>query len=133
MTLTPQDQHHLLAAEGWLELGDWLAANEELEEIEAVHRGLPSVLALRIRIYCAAGKWEMALVVGNRIASLCQDAEVHLSMAVANAALSRVTEAVGWLESALNLNQTQEFRLRAVEHSLLASVWSSLGASPSSR
>ena len=133
MTLTPQDQHHLLAAEGWLELGDWLAANEELEEIEAAHRAFPSVFALRVRIYCAAGKWEMALTVGNRVAEHIQDAELHLAMAVSNAALSQIREATRWLESALNLNQTEEFRLRALELSLLASVWSSLGASPSSK
>jgi uncharacterized protein HemY len=78
MIVSPQDWQHLLAAEGWLELGDWLAANEELEEIEATCRAHPSVFALRVRIYCAAGKWEIALQIGEVIAKTYADAELHL-------------------------------------------------------
>jgi hypothetical protein len=33
--LPVSDQHHLRAAEGWLELGDWRSANEELENVTA--------------------------------------------------------------------------------------------------
>jgi hypothetical protein len=32
--LTPEDSHHLRAAEGWLELSDHVSAFEELEEID---------------------------------------------------------------------------------------------------
>ena len=31
--LAPPDSHHLLAAQGWLELGNHLEANAELEQI----------------------------------------------------------------------------------------------------
>jgi hypothetical protein len=30
--LKPSDTHHLIAAEGWLELGDVVSASDELEE-----------------------------------------------------------------------------------------------------
>jgi uncharacterized protein HemY len=123
MTLTPKDQHHLLAAEGWLELGDWLAANEELEEIEATCRAHPSVFALRVRIYCAAGKWEIALQIGDVIAKGYPDAELYLAMAISCASLHRVPEASGWLEQALNLNQTPEFRLKALADLRLTEAW----------
>ena len=33
--LEVQDQHHLVATQGWLELGNPLEANEELEQITA--------------------------------------------------------------------------------------------------
>ncbi len=123
MTLTPQDQHHLLAAEGWLELGDWLAANEELEEIEAAHRSFPAVFALRVRIYCAAEKWEIALQIGEVIAKAYTDAELYLAMAISCASLHRVLEASGWLQQALNLNQTPEFRLKALADLRLTEAW----------
>jgi uncharacterized protein HemY len=123
MTLSPKDQHHLLAAEGWLELGDWLAANEELEEIDAPCRAHPSVFALRVRIYCAAGKWEIALQIGEVIAKAYADAELYLAMAISCASLHRVLEASGWLEQALNLNQTPEFRLKALDDLRLRQAW----------
>lgn len=38
-SLTPLDSHHLEAAQGWLELGNHLEANEELEKISPAMRG----------------------------------------------------------------------------------------------
>jgi hypothetical protein len=38
------DIHHLRAAQGWLELGNHLEANEELEKIAPALRAHPSVL-----------------------------------------------------------------------------------------
>lgn len=121
--LTPQDRQHLQAAEGWLELGDWLAANEELEEIDPPCRAYPSVFALRVRIYCAAGKWEIALQIGEVIAKGYADAELYLALAISCASLKRVPEARKWLEGAVNLNQTQEFKLKALDDARLNEVW----------
>jgi hypothetical protein len=59
--LTDSDRHHRRAAEGWLELGDHLSANEELEQIEPGNRARPAVLRRRWDIYAAARKWEAAL------------------------------------------------------------------------
>ena len=54
------DQRYLDAAEGWLGLGDHLAANEELEQITPKLRAHPFVLELRYKIYSAAKRWDMA-------------------------------------------------------------------------
>jgi len=45
--MSPADLRHLQAAQGWLELGNHLEANEELENITAKHRAHPAVLELR--------------------------------------------------------------------------------------
>lgn len=60
MKLDLDDQRQLDAAEGWLELGDWLQANEELELITPEMRSHPFVLRVRWGIYAKAKKWEMA-------------------------------------------------------------------------
>jgi len=55
-----QDRRQLKAAEGWLELGNWVEANEELEQITAEFRAHPSVLFLRYEVYTQAKKWDGA-------------------------------------------------------------------------
>src|ERR1017187_3279090 len=45
--LEPPDSHHLSAAIGWLGLGNWREANEELEKITSELRGHPDVLEVR--------------------------------------------------------------------------------------
>jgi len=56
--LNPPDSHHLQAAIGWLELGDHLEANEELENITPQMRVHPDVLDIRWEIYAKEKKWE---------------------------------------------------------------------------
>jgi tetratricopeptide (TPR) repeat protein len=57
----PPDSLHLLAAQGWLELGNHLEANEELEKITSCRRARPEVLELRWQTYAAAKKWDACL------------------------------------------------------------------------
>ena len=45
--LEPPDSFHLEAAVGWLELGNHLEANEELDQITASLRAHPDVLLVR--------------------------------------------------------------------------------------
>ena len=52
------DKRHLEAAEGWLELGLHLEANEELEKITPQLRGHPDALELRWHIFAKEKKWE---------------------------------------------------------------------------
>jgi tetratricopeptide (TPR) repeat protein len=68
--LEPPDTHHLLAAQGWLELGNHLEANEELEKITASLRAHPAVLAVRWEIYVTAKKWEAAVDIAAAIIQL---------------------------------------------------------------
>ena len=51
---TGADQIHLQAAEGWLGLGDYLSASDELNQITPSLRSTPDVLNLRCEIYSAA-------------------------------------------------------------------------------
>jgi hypothetical protein len=51
--LEPPDGFHLLAAHGWLELGNHAEANEELEKIAPELRARPDVLKVRWEIYAA--------------------------------------------------------------------------------
>ena len=56
-----EDRRHHYAAEGWLELGNRLEANEELEQITAELRAHPSVLFLRYEVYTKAEKGDGGL------------------------------------------------------------------------
>jgi hypothetical protein len=62
--LKPPDSHHLKAAEGWLELGNYLEANEELERIQPRVRAHPLVLEVRWTICAKAKKWEACVEIG---------------------------------------------------------------------
>src|ERR1035437_3751308 len=92
--LQPPDTLHLLAAQGWLELGNHIEANEELENITASLRAHPDVLKVRWEIYAAAKKWEAALDIAAAIAQLDPDDPlgwVHRSYALHE--LKRTAEA----------------------------------------
>jgi len=71
--LNPPDSLHLAAGQGWLELGNYLEANEELDKINARLRAHPDVLELRSRIYAKAGKWDACLEIAQAITRLAPD------------------------------------------------------------
>jgi len=81
------DKLHLEAAQGWLELGNWLEANEELENITAQLRAHPDVLRVRWEVYAKAKKWEVAAEVAQ---ALCQRVP---------------NEAFGWIHLAYALHE----------------------------
>lgn len=83
--LPPPDAHHLQAAEGWLELGDAVSANEELEKITASLRSHPDVLAVRWQIYAHAKKGEACLEIAEAIVKVAPgqaDGWIHRSYAL---------------------------------------------------
>jgi predicted Zn-dependent protease len=69
----PKDKHHFEAAQGWLELGNWVEANEELESLSFKVKVHPEVLAIRFQIYAKAGKWEYAAEIARSISELLPD------------------------------------------------------------
>jgi predicted Zn-dependent protease len=92
--LEPPDSIHLLAAQGWLELGSHIEANDELENISASLRAHPAVLAVRWEIYAAAKKWEAAVDIAAALIQLDPEDPVgwvHRSYALHE--LKRTTEA----------------------------------------
>jgi len=69
-SLSPPDSHHLQAAEGWIGLGNYADANEELEQITPENRAHPAVLEVRWQIYAKAKKWDAALDIASALAQL---------------------------------------------------------------
>ena len=61
------DIHHLHAAEGWLGLGCWREANDELHEITPEHIGHPSVLRIRWAVHDAGQQWDQAMEVATAL------------------------------------------------------------------
>ncbi len=68
--LEPPDSHHLSAAEGWLGLGDWKEAVEELKKIPPERRQHPEALEVLREIFVQAGKWKMAAEVAGHLVNM---------------------------------------------------------------
>jgi tetratricopeptide (TPR) repeat protein len=64
--LEPPDSHYVLAAQGWLELGDHREAAAELEKIGKRCRTHPDVLELEWSISAAAKDWNACVDAAER-------------------------------------------------------------------
>ena len=83
--LEPPDSMHLEAAQGWLELGNPVEANVELEQIEPDQRAHPDVLEVRWQIYAHTKKWHVCVDIAEGIVKLHPDravAWIHRSFAL---------------------------------------------------
>lgn len=65
--LEPPDTHHLLAAAGWLELGNAAEALAELDRIAPACRTLPEVLEVRWSAHAHAKAWDVCLNVASSL------------------------------------------------------------------
>ncbi len=68
--LQPPDSHYLSAASGWLGLGRYLEANEELEKISPENMAHPDVMEVLWHVYAKAGLWQICLDVASAIIKL---------------------------------------------------------------
>lgn len=68
MPLEPDNQRLLTAAQGYLELGLPLDANQEIESMAADVRHVPEFLAVRVGIYRALEAWPLMQVVARQLA-----------------------------------------------------------------
>ena len=85
--LQPPNAMHLLATQGWLELGNHIEANVELEKIAPQSQTHPDVEEVRWQIYAAAKEWEAALDIAAALIQLDPDDPlgwVHRSYALPN-------------------------------------------------
>jgi hypothetical protein len=73
MPLEPPDQQHWQAAVGYVELGTFQDANDQLEKIDPFNRAAPEVLALRLAIYHGLKKWELMQEIAKRLADFQPD------------------------------------------------------------
>jgi predicted Zn-dependent protease len=98
--LEPPDTHYLLAAIGWLELGNAAEAKAELAHVSPAHQDHPDVLELRWSILAEEKRWAEGLQ-------------------VAQALLRRAPErSSGWLH--------QAYALRRVPDGSLQKAWAAL-------
>ena len=67
------DPMHLKAAAGWIQLGDYDSANEELENIRAEWRAHPDVLELRWLIYSHDEQWDACLDIASAVVKMAPD------------------------------------------------------------
>jgi tetratricopeptide (TPR) repeat protein len=65
--LEPPDQQYWQAAVGYVELGMFQDANDELEKIDPFNRAAPEVLAVRVAIYHGLKKWELMQQIAKRL------------------------------------------------------------------
>jgi hypothetical protein len=68
--LQPPDSFHLLAAQGWLELGNHIEASQELDQITPQLRLHPDVMQMRWAIYAKAENWAACANVGQALVNL---------------------------------------------------------------
>jgi predicted Zn-dependent protease len=122
--MTLSDHRHLEAARGWLGLGDWQSANDELEEITPAVRASSGVLLVRVEIYLKAGKPEMAQPVAQTLAQARgADWRAHYALAQTAAQLGNFKTARAALERAFAL---AEVRQKALDDPLLERLWRNL-------
>jgi tetratricopeptide (TPR) repeat protein len=91
MPFEPIDQKHLSAAEGFVELGMYLDAHAELDNIDSYCRATPEVLAVRVEVYAGLQKWELMQVVAEKLAN-CDP--VNAQWAIAFAYATRRAESI---------------------------------------
>ena len=92
--LEPPNSFYFKAAQGWLELGDHLEANEELEKLSPELRAHPDVLAIRWHVYAKEKKWEACVDIASTLTKLApQHSEGWIHLYFALHALKRTQEA----------------------------------------
>jgi len=62
---------------GFLELGMWEEANEVVEALPPEEKTLPEILSLRVRIYFAAGSWELMAEVSHHLTKIDPSQSAH--------------------------------------------------------
>ena len=109
------DKRHLEAAEGWLGLGCFKEADEELTHLAAEYRAHPYVLEMCYKIYSESGKWEMAAETAQSLTeALPKNQWGYFYKAYALHELKRTREAYDTLKAVIRKfpkHQTMHFNL----------------------
>ena len=94
MPLEPPDQQHWKAAVGYVELGMFQDANDQLENIDPFNRAAPEVLAVRFAIYHGLKKWELMTEIAKRLVEFQpNDVQWTISLAYATRRADSIQEA----------------------------------------
>src|SRR5215467_12105727 len=84
MPLEAPDHQYWRASVGYVELGMFQEASDQLENIDPFDRAAPEVLAVRIAVYQGLKKWELMQEIAKRLAeSQPDDIQWTISLAYA--------------------------------------------------
>jgi tetratricopeptide (TPR) repeat protein len=129
MHLDFSDQQRLLSAQGYVELGMFTEANDEIEGIDPFCRCIPTVLATRLEIYNATQKWDLAHVVAKKLAEFDpDDPQWPVSLAYATRRAESIEAA-----RAILLKALRKHRANATIHYNLACYECQLADVPAAR
>src|SRR5262245_14831482 len=100
--LSPEDQRHIDAADGWVGLGDHKSAHKELNSITPRHFGLPQVLSVRFHVYYLRDDWQGAADIAEILTrQLPRDPYWIIQQALALHKLGRIAKAFKLLRPAV--------------------------------
>jgi tetratricopeptide (TPR) repeat protein len=118
-----EEIRHLRAAEGWLALGNYLEAHEELDRVHPEYRTHPDYLLLRVAMLRDGGAWKRILPVAQTLIGLLpKDPNCWLLRSQALHGLGRTKEAYEALAP-----MAETFRTRHEVHYNLARYAAQLG------
>jgi tetratricopeptide (TPR) repeat protein len=124
--LPRSDFLHIRAAEGWLELGNWHHANDELENISPALKSHPVVLQIRCDIYKAAKKWDYVAEVARHLADRFPTQwRYPYLLACCYAQLGDFTQSKIWFQQAMGLCEKTVQRKAAIDDDLKP-LWDSM-------
>lgn len=66
-SIEPPESHYVSAAQGWIELGRYSEAEEELDKLSPALQHHPEVLQIRWLIHAHAKQWEACLEIAKRM------------------------------------------------------------------
>ncbi len=122
------DEHHLRAAEGWLDLDHAVEAAEELESISPEAKAHPAVPLLRCRLYLDVHKPEHAHVIATTLTEKMPEVpDVWFYLACACARMDKNDDAGSALKlcfvSAAHKDEEQKWQDRALATRDLDGFW----------
>jgi tetratricopeptide (TPR) repeat protein len=123
MPLEAPDLQHWRAAVGYVELGMFQEANDQLENIDPFNRAAPEVLAVRIAVYQGLKKWELMREVAKRLAEF-QPNDIQWTVSLAYA--TRRADSIQGAKQIL-LNAESNFPKEAIINYNLACYCCQLG------
>ncbi len=99
--LVPPDTHHISAAIGWLELGNPVEAESDLNRVSSEQQCHPDVLEVRWIILAQTKRWEAALDIARTLLRLAPN------------------RSSGWLHQAYSLRRSGNYGVQAAWDALL--------------
>lgn len=99
--LEPPDTHYLSAAVGWMELGDLVESEKELNRVSAAQQCHPDVLEVRWLLLAQSQRWQPALEIARTLVKVAPE------------------RSSGWLHQAYALRRAAEDGLQQAWEALL--------------